>query len=123
MDLRHKNLLSEMKNSIGKKDPIIYFDMMTDLFSLLFDKINDLEAEIAVLKTNTALSIKWEPKVASDLLSKQIEILRKDKDVYFDELSKLKQAYAEDKITQNYSDFCQFWVEVLGWHPFLTYSK
>ena len=123
MSLKREALLKEMRETIGNKDPIVFFEKMVDVFDLLFDRVDQLEAQNHRLQTYAALAIQWEPKVASDLLAKQIEILRQDKDTYFNELTALKRAYAEDRVTQNYHDFCQFWLDTLGWHPFLDYTK
>ena len=58
------------------------------------------------------------------MLSDQIEALKAaDKDVYASEIAALKIAYAEDMITQEYASFCQFWLDILGFHPFLNYDK
>lgn len=111
-----------MSNSIGTKEPIEFFSHMVSLFEVLFDKIDKLEAGVHNIKTNSALAIMWEPKVAANMISKQIEILRKDKETYFAEISSLKEAYSNDIVTQNYSDFCEFWITTLGWHPFLDYK-
>jgi hypothetical protein len=121
--VRREALLKEMKDAIGTKDPVVFFEKFVDVFSLLFDQIEHLKTDNQRLQTYTALAIQWEPKVASDLLAKQIEVLRQDKDTYFNELSALKKAYAENIVTQNYPDFCRFWLDTLGWHPFLDYSK
>ena len=86
-----ESLLKEMKNSVGNKDPIEFFGLMVDVFTLLFDKIETLENHNEKLRVCSALAIQWEPKLASSLLSKQIDILRKDKDVYFNEISSLKE--------------------------------
>ena len=123
MSLKREDLLKDMKETIGNKDPIVFFEKMVDAFGLLFDRIDQLEADNRRLQTHTALAIQWEPRVASDLLAKQIEILRQDKATYFNELTALKKAYAENIVTQNYPDFCQFWLDTLGWHPFLDYTK
>lgn|ERR1700723_403280 len=114
--MKRADLLKEMKESIGTKDPIVFFEKMTDMFGLLFDHIDRLE-------THSALAIEWEPRVAADMLAKQIDVLRQDKDTYFVEITALKRAYAEDIITQNYNSFCVFWRETLGWHPFLDYRS
>lgn len=121
--MKHQDLLLEMKNAIGTKDPIVFFNQMIDAFGLLFNKIDGLESELRRVKINSALAIKWEPKIALDMLAKQVEALRGDKDNYFQELTALKIAFAENKITQSYDQFCQFWLETLGWHPFLDYTK
>jgi hypothetical protein len=117
--MKREDVLKEMKEACGTKDPIEFFSKMVDMFSLLFDRIDSLEKNLGRVKTQSALSIHWEPKVASDLLAKQVEVLRKDKDTYFNEITELKKAFAEDKVTQNYDEFVDFWINALGWHPFL----
>jgi len=123
MTLKREDLLKEMKESIGTKDPIVFFEKMVGVFGLLFDRIDQMEEALHRVKIYSALSVQWEPKVALDMLAEQIEILRQDKETYFNELSALKKAYAEDSVTQNYQVFCKFWLETLGWHPFLDYTK
>lgn len=117
--MKREDLLKEMKDSIGNKDPIEFFAKMADIFSLLFDENDKLKEQLVLIKTQSALAIQWEPKVASNMLAKEVDVLRKDKDTYFNEIAALKKAFAEDKVTQNYQHFCQFWEETLGWHPFL----
>ena len=117
--MKREDILKDMKEACGTKEPIEYFAKLTDVLSMLFDRIDGLEKTLNRVKTQSALAIHWEPKVASDLLAKQVEILRQDKDTYFNEINTLKQAFAEDKVTQNYNEFCEFWQNVLGWHPFL----
>lgn len=118
--MKKEDLLKEMKESIGTKDPLVFFDKMVDVFNLMFDRMEVLEKSLNRIKTQSALAIKWESKVASDMLSKEVDILRRtDKDTYAVEISALKQAYSEDLVTQNYNDFCKFWEDTLGWHPFL----
>lgn len=114
-----KDLLKEMKESVGTKEPTLYFDKLTDVLGLLTDKIDKLEVTIERTRIRSALAIQWEPKIAADMLVAQISLLREDKETYHVELSALKVAYAEGKVTQNYNDFCQFWIDTLGWHPFL----
>jgi hypothetical protein len=117
--MKREDVLKEMKESVGTKDPIEFFAKLTDVFTLLFDQIDHLENTVNRIKTQSALAINWEPKVASDMLAKQVAALRQDKDTYATEISALKQAYAEDKVTQSYEAFTQFWLDTLGWHPFL----
>lgn len=120
--MNRKDLLKDMEASIGTLDPIVYFEKMTKLFGILFDHLEKLEDNIVQLKNRCALAIQWEPKVAADMLAKEIEDLRRiDKNVYAVEIAALQTAYAEDKITQEYSDFCRFWQDTLGYHPFLDY--
>lgn len=115
-------LLKEMKESIGTKDPIVFFEKMVDVFTLLFDRVDDLEQELAETKMSANLAIQWEPKVARDMITSQIDILRENRDSYIEEISTLKKAFIEDRVTQNYHDFCNFWEETLGFHPFLDYK-
>jgi hypothetical protein len=119
--MKREDLISEMKGSIGTKEPIVFFQKMVDAFNLLFDRLDQLESDLKKVKVQSALSIQWEPKLASEMLAKQVYVLRqnKDKDAYANEIEALKVAYAQDKVTQNYQEFCKFWVETLGWHPFL----
>jgi hypothetical protein len=117
--MKREDLLKEMKDGVGTKDPVIFFDKMVDVFTLLFDRIDVLKNELSKVKLQSALAIQWEPKVAADMLDKQVEILRQDKDTYFQEITELKQAYIENKVTQNYHDFVKFWKDTLGFHPFL----
>lgn len=117
------SLLKEMKTSIGTQEPVVFFEKMVDVLNLLFDRIDELETDIKRVQLQSALSIRWEPKIASTMLAKMIDELRKDKDTYCEEISQLKKAFVEDTVTQYYQDFCEFWQEVLGYHPFLDYDK
>jgi hypothetical protein len=117
--MKKEETLKKMLESIGTKDPIEFFAEMVNVFSILFDRIDKLESTLKVIKTQSALSIQWEPKVASDMLAKQVNILREDKESYSAEISALKKAFAEDMVTQTYTGFCEFWEDTLGWHPFL----
>lgn len=110
--MKREVVLKEMRESIGHKEPVDFFAKMVDVFELLFDRIDKLQ-------TNSALAINWEPKVASDMIAKQVIVLRQDKDTYFNEITMMKQAFAEGKVTQDYATFCKFWQDTLGWHPFL----
>jgi hypothetical protein len=121
--MKREDLLKEMKDSVGTQAPIVFFEKMADLLGLLFDRIDELEADVKRVSLQSALAIQWEPKLASSMISKMIEELRQDKDVYHEELFQLKKAFVEDRVTQEYQDFCNFWQEVLGWHPFLNYDK
>jgi hypothetical protein len=117
--MNRSDLLKEMKASVGTKDPTEYFSNLTDVLSLLFDELESSKQEAAKMKFLLALAIKWDYRVASDLLAVQINELRVNKDIYFDEITKLKQAFKENIITLDYDTFCAFWQETLGWHPFL----
>ena len=120
------DLIDKMNETIGTQKPIEYFKLLTKAIEMLIDDnivqrelIQEMRDELHRVKTQSALAIQWEPKVAADMLSKQIDIFRKDKETYFQELDLFKKAYTEDRVTQNYHDFCRFWVDTLGWHPFL----
>src|SRR5271166_3760678 len=110
--MKREDLLADMKKSCGTQEPVVFFEKMVDVFTLLFDRIDQLEVDLDRVRTQSALAIQWEPKMASSMLANQINILRQDKDTYFEELSALKKAFVENKVTQNYSDFCAFWMEV-----------
>ena len=117
-----KTLLKEMKETNGTREPIVFFEKMVDMFSLIFDRIEKLEKDLGETRMNAALAIQWEPKVARAMITDEISILRENKDTYVEEISKLKKAFIEDKVTQNYNEFCLFWEETLGFHPFLSYE-
>lgn len=119
--MKREDLLKEMKDSVGTKDPIEFFAKMVDVLSLLFDRLDTLDQDMARLKMQPALAIQWDPRVASDMISLQVKNFRqdKDKDAYTQEIGALKIAFAEDKVTQSYDVFCKFWRDTLGWHPFL----
>lgn len=120
--MKRQDLLKEMKDAVGTQEPIVFFAKMIDVFNLMFDRIDQLENNLRQVKNHAALAIEWEPKVAASMIAKQIEALRQDKDTYFMEIEALKKAYADDIVTQNYTQFCQFWLDTLGWHPFLDYA-
>jgi hypothetical protein len=120
--MKREDVLKEMKIMIGNRDPIEFFGKMVEMFGLMFDQIDQLKSDLIAVRFNSALAIQWEPKLASDMLAGQVEVLREDKETYFNELSSLKKAFAEDKVTQSYAEFVAFWLETLGWHPFLNYK-
>lgn len=116
----HK-LLIEMKEMIGKKDPILFFEKFVEVFDTLFTKIDNLEKKVIKAKNHSALAIKWDPKLASKMLAEEIDKLRENKEVFHSELSAFKQAYNDDIVTQSYDSFVEFWQNVIGEHPFLEY--
>lgn len=120
--MKHEDLLKEMKEAVGIKEPVEFFSKMVDAFTLLFERFDKLDQDLIGCRINSALAIQWEPKLASSLLAGEIEILRQDKDIYFNEISLFKKAFTEDKVTQSYQEFCRFWEDTLGWHPFLNYK-
>lgn len=118
--MKREEVLKEMKESIGTKDPIEYFAKLTDVLTLLFDKIDGLEKTVDRLTVHSALAIQWDPRLASDMITKEVKKLREaDKDTYATEILVLKEAWAADKVTQSYDEFCKFWKDTLGFHPFL----
>lgn len=121
-DPKREELLADMRGMIGTQDPVVFFDKMVDVFDLLFDRIDELQIESKKISLKSALAIQWEPKLASTMLSIMIQDMRSDSETYFEEISALKKAFLEDKVTQNYNDFCFFWEETLGYHPFLEYK-
>ena len=120
--MKREDLLAEMKGCIGTQEPVVFFEKMVDVFSLLFDQIDQLKFEVNKANVKATLAIQWEPKLASTMLASMINDLRSDRETYFEEITALKKAFVEDKITQNYNDFCSFWEETLGYHPFLEYK-
>lgn len=120
--MTREDIIKEMKEAIGTKEPIEFFSKMVDMFDFLFNRIDQLSVDINKANTKATLAIQWEPKVAASMLSSMIEDLRDDKGTYFEEISKLKKAFVEDRVTQNYNDFCNFWEDTLGYHPFLSYK-
>jgi hypothetical protein len=120
--MKREDLLADMRKTIGTQDPIHFFDKMVDVFNLLFDRIDELKFDVNKANIKATLAIQWEPKLASTMLTNMINDLRQDKETYFEEISQLKKAFVEDRVTQNYNDFCTFWEETLGYHPFLDYK-
>ena len=115
--MKKEDLLKEMRDSVGTKDPILFFEKMVDVFSLLFDRIDHLEKKIGAV---TVAASHWDSRLASDMIAGEVQRLRNiDRAVYHLQISTLKAAYAENKVTQNYEDFVKFWQDTLGWHPFL----
>lgn len=118
--MNRETLLKDMKESVGTKEPIEYFDKLSDVLTLLFNRIDELEGKVDRLSVHSALAIQWDPRLASDMLAKEVTRLRlADKDTYAAEISSLKAAFAEDKVTQSYDEFVNFWRDTLGFHPFL----
>lgn len=127
--MKRDDVLKEMKECIGTQEPVVFFEKMVDVLNLLFVQLDSMKSQIDFLtqenkqlKIQTALSIQWEPKLASTMLTEMIAKLRLDKETYHEELTKLKTAFIDDKVTQNYNDFCNFWQDTLGYHPFLEYK-
>ena len=117
--MKSQDILKEMRGSIGTKQPIDFFSKLVDLFEIMFTRLDHIEKVMDQVKVHSALAISWEPRVASNLLSKQVVILRENKDVYTTEIASFQKALVENKITQSYKEFVQFWMDTLGYHPFL----
>lgn len=120
--LLRDQLLKDMESSVGTKDPLVYFRDMALLFKCLFEEHDALAQENEMLRTMVALAIKWEPAVARGMLDTRIALLRENKDVFHVEISAFKKARMEDSVTQNYENFCKFWEDTLGYHPFIEYK-
>lgn len=121
--MKREDLLADMRKTIGTQDPIHFFDKMVDVFDILFNQIDQLKFDLNKANIKATLAIQWESRVASAMLSDMINDLRQDKETYVEEISQLKKAFIEDKVTQSYKDFCEFWEKTLGYHPFLSYKK
>jgi len=119
MSLDYHTVLKEMKESVGTRDPVEYFDRLTDCLTLLFEKVEKSSEDNYKLKMHQALAIKWDPFLARQILANEISELRTNKEVFFNEITALKKAYSEDVVTQSYEAFCSFWNDTLGWHPFI----
>ena len=73
-----KTLLKDMRESIGTREPIIFFEKMIDVFTLLFEQNEKLEKDLAATRMNATLAIQWEPKVARAMITEQIDVLREN---------------------------------------------
>jgi predicted RNase H-like nuclease (RuvC/YqgF family) len=126
MDEKIELIITNLKDSIGSKAPIEYFSNLTLLLEQLTNHILKQESQIEQLnsklnnmKIQMALAVHWEPKIALNMIEDKIEILRKDKELYSNEISILKQAYAEGLVIKDYDSFSKFWLDNLGYHPFI----
>ena len=124
--MNSKDLLKEMKDSIGTKDPEVFFAKMTDLFSVLFDKIDSLNEELERVKLNSAMAIHWDERIALKMIDDEIQHMRttgKDAvfggNIYDNEINSLQLTYMGSDRIKSYAAFCKYWQEVLGYHPFL----
>ena len=119
------SLLKEMRESIGTKDPIVFFEKMIDAFEILFNQIDHLRVEVQDTKNFLTLAIKWDPKVANSMLVRTIQDLRVKGDdgtgvnVFHEEISQLKKLMMNGEMTADYDTFCKLFIETLGYHPFL----
>jgi len=127
--MNKEDLLKSMRESIGKEEPTIFFAKMVDAFTLLFQEISELKTLVNYDTACSALAIQWDSQVARQMLVDVVAKLRVDGKVpgtndnaFSEELTALKQAIAENKVTQNYNDFTFFWTSLLGYHPFVRYT-
>jgi hypothetical protein len=122
------DLLKEMRDSIGTKDPIIFFEKMVGAFDLLFEEILFIRSEVQDTKNFLALAIKWDPQVANSMLVRTIQDLRNkgndgtDINIFHEEISQLKKFMMLGTMTTDYDTFCKCFIETLGYHPFLRES-
>lgn len=128
--MKRDDLLKEMKESVGTRDPIEFFSKLTDVFNLLFDRIDSLESLLKKINLNSVLAITWDRHVAGEMLDAEIQWMRTNgKDtiigtnMYDDEIRALQKAYMYGDNCQSYAAFCTFWIDTLGYHPFLESRK
>lgn len=127
--MNKEDLLKEMKESIGTKDPLVYFSSLVDAFSHLFNQMDDLKRELKSVQLNSNLAIQWDPKVAKNLIDEEIIVLRKigkqddGSNMWEPEIKELQKAYLQGLYMDNYNSFCSFWQDLLGYHPFLEKRK
>ncbi len=121
-----EQVLQEMKESIGTKDPLIFFDKMVEVHSHLFEKISKIEKDLQKIKLNSILAIQWDKRIAMSIINEEVHFLRKTgkqedgSNIYENEIKRLQNAYMEDgDFLASYASFCNFWSDLLGHHPFL----
>lgn len=123
------DLLKEMKESVGAKEPTVFFGKMVDVLNMLFDKVDSLEKSIQKTQVNTVMLMKWDQSVVAKMISEELAFLRSNgkqvdgTNMYQQELDALSQAYMFGQHTQDYSSFVTFWKDLLGYHPFLEARK
>ena len=49
--MNRQALLDEMKSSVGTQAPVVYFERLTDLLGMLFDRVESLEEELHQVRT------------------------------------------------------------------------
>lgn len=124
--MNKEDVLKEMKESVGTKDPEIFFSKMVDLFSLLFDKIDSLSKDLERVQLNSTMAIHWDERLAMKMVNDEIQHMRatgKDHasnlNIYSNEIYSLQCVYKDSSVIKNYVEFCKFWQDTLGYHPFL----
>ena len=120
-----KDLLNILKSSVGKEDPIVYFATLAEVIEQFSSSLESMESQLKLIERNSVLAIEWDAKVALDMILEQIEALRAspNREIYDDIILQLKTASVTPSITENYKQFCKFWLDTLGFHPFLNYKK
>lgn len=125
-----KDVIKNMKESIGTKDPEVFFSHMTDMFVLLFDRLDSVQTELRRVQLNSTMAIQWDPRLALNMIDDEIHHMRttgKDPlqggNIYEDEIRILQTVYMNAPSLNNYSSFCKFWQDTLGYHPFLEARK
>lgn len=129
--MNKEDLIKEMKESIGTKDPIIFFQKMTDAFTMLFDNMDDLKKEVKRAQLNAVLAIDWDMQIARKMLDEEITFLRQvanqnfgTTNMFENEIKELKNVLMTGGgIIGNYKAFVAFWQDLLGYHPFLEHRK
>lgn len=127
--MKKEDLLKEMKESIGTKEPVVFFSKMVDVFNLLFNRIDSLESQIEKTKVNSIMAISWDARIAAGMVDDEIAFLRstgKQSDgtnMYSAEILELQHEYNSRSHCGSYAEFCKFWEDILGYHPFLEARK
>lgn len=71
------------------------------------------------LRLGSILATKWDYKIDLNLLEQQIILLQQDEETYHSAIIEFKKAIQEQIVTSSYDEFCYFWKDNLGNHPFL----
>jgi hypothetical protein len=116
---RDRLLIKEMKDSIGTKQPIVFFQAMTSVLESIVERLDNIEGRLEVITTQSSLGINWDPEIASEMLTSEIAKMREHKDIFSKELSSFKEAYTKGEVVKDYETFVKFWSDILGWHPFI----
>lgn len=127
--MNRADLLKEMKESVGTKEPTVFFGKMVDVLNMLFDKVDSLEKSLQKTQINTVMLMKWDQQVVANMISDEMVFLRANgkqadgTNMYQRELDELSQAYMYGQHIGDYSSFVNFWKDLLGYHPFLEARK
>lgn len=123
MKLKKEVVFKNLKDSIENKTPVEFFANFTDMFNLLFDKLDALEDSLDKANLKASLAIEWDPEIARELFTQQIKILKKEPELFKEEIIALKAAYKNNECVGSYKEFCTFWKNQFGYHPFMDYEK